>query len=64
MAFIVPKPDSSPRFVINYKPLNKVTLPDKYPVPRIDDMLAFLGRANYFSTFDLAKGFYQIEIAE
>jgi hypothetical protein len=64
LAFIVPKPESGHRFVINYKPLNKLTVPDKYPVPRIDDMLSFLGGANYFSTFDLAKGFHQIEVSE
>jgi hypothetical protein len=63
-SFIVPKPDGSQRFVINYKPLNAITVPDQYPMSRMDDMLAILGGSKYFSTFDLAKGFYQICMAE
>jgi len=55
-AFLVPKSDGGLRFVVDYKPLNKLTVPDKYPVPRIDDMLAFLGSSMYMSTFDLLKG--------
>jgi transposase InsO family protein len=63
-AFIVPKPTGGYRFVINYKPLNEHTIPDVYPVNRIDDMLAFLGTSNFFSVFDLYKGFHQIEVAK
>jgi hypothetical protein len=63
-SFIVPKPDGSQRFVINYKPLNAITVPDQYPMSRMDDMLAILGQSKYFSTFDLAKGFYQISMSE
>jgi hypothetical protein len=62
-AFCVPKPDGSPRFVLQYKPLNAITLPDKYPIPRMDDMLSFLGNFKYISLFDLSKGFHQIEVA-
>lgn len=50
------------RIVIDYRKLNMVTKEDKYPIPRIDDILDKLGRANYFSTLDLTKGFYQIEL--
>jgi hypothetical protein len=63
VAFCVSKPDGSPRFVLQYKPLNAITLPDKYPIPRMDDMLAFLGNFKYISQFDLSKGFHQIEVA-
>ena len=42
--------------------MNLVTKDDKYPIPRIDDILDKLGRANFFSTLDLTKGFYQIEV--
>jgi transposase InsO family protein len=62
-AFVVPKSDGSQRFVINYKPLNAITIPDQYPMSRMDDMLSILGQCQYFSTFDLAKGFYQISMA-
>jgi transposase InsO family protein len=63
-AFVVPKTDGSQRFVINYKPLNAITVPDAYPMSRMDDMLAILGQCRYFSTFDLAKGFYQIQMKD
>jgi transposase InsO family protein len=61
-AFLVPKQDGSMRFVVDYKPLNSITIPDVYPMSRMDDMLAILCQCQYFSTFDLAKGFFQIEV--
>lgn len=65
--WIVPKKEDKEgnkewRIVIDYRKLNQVTREDKYPIPRIDDVLDKLGRANYFSTLDLTKGFYQIEV--
>jgi len=63
-AFTVPKPDGTPRFITAYQQLNNITVPDKYPIPRMDDMLSFLGDFKYISLFDLSKGFYQIEIEE
>ena len=35
---------------------------DTYPLPRIDDLLDQMGKAKYFSTFDLASGFWQIKV--
>jgi len=52
------------RIVVDYRKLNNVTIDDKYPIPNIDDILDKLGRAMYFTTLDLAKGFHQIEVAE
>lgn len=66
--WIVPKkctPDSKKRryrMVIDYRELNKVTVKDKYPLPRITEILEQLGNAKYFSTLDCASGFHQIEI--
>ena len=54
--------NKSLRIVIDFRKLNEQTKEDKYPIPRIDDILDKLGRANYFSTLDLTKGFYQIEV--
>jgi len=62
--FVVPKKDGSFRFVVDYKPLNKVTVRDNYPIPRIDDILKYLGTAEWSSTFDLSKGFFQIAMRE
>lgn len=50
------------RIVIDYRRLNEVTVDDKYPIPNIDEILEKLGRCQYFTTLDLAKGFHQIEI--
>lgn len=41
---------------------NEVTK-DTFPLPRIDDLLEQLGQARYFSTFDLATGYWQIQVA-
>ena len=43
---------------VDYRKLNSVTKPDK--LPRIDDLLDQLGMSRYFSTLDLAAGFWQI----
>lgn len=65
--WIVPKKlDSSGkrkfRMVIDYRKLNEKTVEDKYPVPRIDEILDNLGKCSYFTTIDLAQGFHQIEM--
>ncbi|XP_049306295.1 retrovirus-related Pol polyprotein from transposon 297 isoform X2 [Bactrocera dorsalis] len=52
------------RLVIDYRKLNEVTIDDKFPIPNIDEILEKLGRSQYFTTLDLAKGFHQIEIEE
>lgn len=52
------------RLVVDYRQLNKKILADKFPLPRIDDILDQLGRAKFFTTLDLMSGFHQIEIEE
>ena len=52
------------RLVVDYRQLNKKLLADKFPLPRIDDILDQLGRAKFFSTLDLMSGFHQIQIDE
>jgi transposase InsO family protein len=50
------------RLVIDFRKLNEKTIDDKYPIPNINDVLDKLGRCQYFSTLDLASGFYQVEM--
>lgn len=50
------------RLVIDFRQLNQKTIGDKYPLPRIEEILDNLGRCQYFSTLDLAQGFHQIEM--
>ena len=57
---LVDKKDGSIRFCVDYRKLNTVTKRDVYPLPRIDDCLNAIGGNKYFSTFDLAAGYWQI----
>lgn len=50
------------RMVIDYRKLNAKTIEDRYPTPRIDLILDNLGKCTYYSTLDLAQGYYQIEM--
>lgn len=50
------------RLVIDFRKLNDKTVEDKYPIPNIVDILDKLGRCQYFTTLDLASGFYQVEM--
>ena len=58
------KKDGSTRFCIDYRKVNEVTRKDAYPLPRVDDTLDTLVGSKYFSTLDLASGYWQVEVAE
>ena len=60
---LVRKKDGTLRFCVDYQGLNSVTKPVRFPFPRIDDMLDQLGEAQYFTTFDLAAGYWQVRIS-
>ncbi|CAF2400326.1 unnamed protein product [Rotaria sp. Silwood2] len=61
---IIKKKDGSPRFCVDYWRLNLITERDVYPLPRIDDIIDRLAGSQYFSTFDLKSGYWQIPIDE
>lgn len=52
------------RIVIDYRKLNEQTIPDKYPIPEINDVLPQLGQNKFFSVIDLKSGFHQIPLRE
>ena len=60
----VKKKDSTLRLCIDYRELNKVTVKNKNPLLRIDDLFDQLQGAQYFSKIDLRSGYHQLQIRE
>jgi len=60
----VHKKDGTLRMCVDYRALNKATMKNRYPLPRIDDLFDHLSGAKVFSRIDLHSGYYQIRIAE
>lgn len=61
---IVGKKDGTKRFCVDYRRLNKISVKNSFPLPLIDDMLAVLGKAKYFSNLDLKSGYWQVLMDE
>lgn len=61
---IVRKKDGTPRMCVDYRPLNKLTSDDVYPLPHLEDLLSNLTGAQHFSTIDLNQGYMQIRVRE
>lgn len=59
---LVPKKNGSYRMCVDYRELNSNTVPDRFPLPLISDLIARLGGSIFFSCLDMASGFHQIPV--
>jgi hypothetical protein len=57
----VPKKDGTQRLCVDYRALNEVTVKNKYPLPRIDDLFNQLRGACVFSKIDLRSRYHQLK---
>ena len=61
---LVRKKDGTTRFCVDYRRLNEVTRKDSYPLPRMEDCFDTLTGSKFFSTMDLASGYWQIKMKD
>ncbi len=62
LVLFVRKPNRSLQFYINFQKLNQLTRKDQYPLPLIDETLAWISRAKIFTKLDIWQAFYCIRI--
>ncbi len=61
---LVRKRDGGLRLCVDYRQLNSHTVKDAYPLPRIEEALEAIGNSKFFSSIDLAQGYYQVAVDE
>ncbi|KAA8491006.1 Transposon Ty3-I Gag-Pol polyprotein [Porphyridium purpureum] len=60
---LIRKPDGSYRMTTDFRPLNAITIKDRYPIPDVGEMLDWLSRRRWKSALDLKDGFFQVPLA-
>uniref|UniRef100_A0A8R1IJ22 Reverse transcriptase domain-containing protein n=1 Tax=Caenorhabditis japonica TaxID=281687 RepID=A0A8R1IJ22_CAEJA len=59
---LVKKKSGALRVCLDFRRLNDITIPDNFPLPRIDAILEKVGGARYFSSLDMANGYLQLRL--
>jgi len=59
---IIPKKTEDLKIYVDYRPLNSVTVTDRYPIPNMQDQLKNFRTAKYFTALDLASGYWQVKM--
>ena len=61
---VVPKTDGSIRLCVDYRKVNSVSVPDPFPLPRVEDLVDKVGRAKYLTKIDMTRGYWQVPLEE
>ena len=63
---LVRKKDGGLRVCVDYRSINRNTVPDRYPLPRVDELIDTVGKqkGKFFTSLDLMKGYHQIRVAD
>ena len=61
---MVPKSDGTLRLCTDFKKVNAVTVPDPFPLPRVEDLLDRVGKSKYLTKLDMTRGYWQVPLDE
>jgi len=59
---MVPKPDGTLRLCTDFRKVNSVTVPDPFPLPRVEDLLDRVGKAKFLTKLDMTQGYWQVPL--
>jgi len=61
---VVPKPDGSIRLCVDYRKVNSISVPDPFPLPRIEVLVDKVGQAKFLTKIDMTRGYWQVPLDE
>jgi len=59
---LVPKSDGTLRLCTDFRKVNAVTVPDPFPIPRVEDLLDRVGQSRYLTKLDMTRGYWQVPL--
>jgi len=59
---MVPKADGTLRLCTDFRKVNNCTVPDPFPLPRIEDLIDHVGKAKYLTKLDMTRGYWQVPL--